>query len=261
MASTTCAAGASSRARAAASIRVRARIDLLVDNAGIGARGHMITRQGFESTIATNHLGPFALAGLLLGLFRTDHDPRVVTVGSGLYRLAPRTDFADLAGTRSSSPGRAYIRSDLANLLFGTEPDRRLRAAGSPVRSFVAQPGMARTPMQEKAESPLERAVVTIGGALLARAAAVRRHRSAGADRRVPRAAARQAGALRTAGEVGRRPRAGRPALAAVGGGDRGDVRAGRHRRRAARGPAVTSDMTCLAARRTHRAACETREP
>ncbi|MEU9836384.1 SDR family NAD(P)-dependent oxidoreductase [Streptosporangium sp. NPDC048047] len=127
------------------------RIDVLLNNAGIGVRTPAPTPQGYENVFAVNHLGPFALTGLLLELFRPDHDPRVVTVGSNLYRrVRPRTDFEDLTAERPISSGVAYVKSKTANLLFGAELDRRLRRAGSPVRSFLAHPGMASTPMQDK---------------------------------------------------------------------------------------------------------------
>jgi len=147
------------------------RIDVLLNNAGIGARERVLTPQGQESTFATNHLGHFALTGLLLDLFRPDHDPRVVTVSSNLYRVVRDLGLDDLTAARSFSPGRAYSRSKLANTLFGAELDRRLRAAGSAVRSFLAHPGMARTPMNQNPPRPAERAVVAVISALAARTA------------------------------------------------------------------------------------------
>ncbi|WP_199511730.1 SDR family NAD(P)-dependent oxidoreductase [Nucisporomicrobium flavum] len=148
----------------------RRRIDVLVNNAGIGGQTRELTRQGHESVFATNHLGAFALTGLLLDLFRPDHDPRVVAVGSNLYRrIKVRTDFEDLSAEGGFSPGTAYVRSKLANILFGAELDRRLRRAGSPVRSFLSHPGMASTPMHDSARTFAQRAMVTIGGALFSR--------------------------------------------------------------------------------------------
>jgi NAD(P)-dependent dehydrogenase (short-subunit alcohol dehydrogenase family) len=147
-------------------------IDVLLNNAGIGARQRLLTPQGQESVFATNHLGHFALTGLLLDLFRPDHDPRVVTVSSNLYRRTrTRIDFDDLTAARSFAPGRAYIRSKLANMLFGAELDRRLRATGSGVRSFLTHPGMALTPMNAEPQSAGEKAVMAIAKPLLARTA------------------------------------------------------------------------------------------
>ena len=145
-------------------------LDVLVNNAGIGAQRRELTPWGHERVFATNHLGAFALTGLLLDLFRPDHDPRVVAVGSNLYRrFKPRVDFEDLSAERGFAPGAAYVRSKLANLLFGAELDRRLRRAGSPVRSFLSHPGMAPTPMHEGARTFAQKAMVTIAGAFLNR--------------------------------------------------------------------------------------------
>ncbi|PZG23790.1 short-chain dehydrogenase [Micromonospora craterilacus] len=154
----------------AAELRAEGRqVDLLLNNAGVG-KGHGHSAQGYEPVFATNHLGPFALTGLLLELFRPERDPRVVTVGSGFYRLLRGgPDLDNLAGGPTSAPGVPYIRSKQANALFGAELDRRLRRAGSPVRSFLAHPGMARTPMNRRYDTAAEWAVTRIGGLLLAR--------------------------------------------------------------------------------------------
>jgi NAD(P)-dependent dehydrogenase (short-subunit alcohol dehydrogenase family) len=155
--------------RFAGSLHDRGRqLDVLINNAGIGGQRRELTPQGHEQVFATNHLGPFALTGLLLDLFRPDHDPRVVAVGSNLYRrIRVGTDFTDT----SFAPGRTYVKSKLANLLFGTELQRRLAAAGSPVRSFLAHPGMATTPMHDTAEGLLQKSFLTVAGAVLARSA------------------------------------------------------------------------------------------
>lgn len=128
------------------------RVDVLVNNAGIANVPHRLSPQGYESQFAVNHLGHFALTALLLDTLARGADPRVVTVSSQAYRLGA-IPFGDFAAARRYSPGRAYADSKLANLLFGLELERRLRAAGSPVRSLVAHPGMARTPMHGKTDS------------------------------------------------------------------------------------------------------------
>ncbi|TQS40094.1 SDR family NAD(P)-dependent oxidoreductase [Cryptosporangium phraense] len=149
-------------------------IDVLINNAGIGAQTRALTPQGFESVFATNHLGAFALTGLLLDLFRPDHDPRVVAVGSNLYRrMRPRTDFENLTAEGKFAPGATYVKSKVANLLFGAELDRRLRAAGSPIRSLLAHPGMAATPMNATAEGALQKLWLYLGGALFSRPAEI----------------------------------------------------------------------------------------
>lgn len=142
-------------------------VDALINNGGIGSVPLRLSPQGVESQLATNHLGHFALTGLLLDQLTAGRDPVVVTVGSGLYRLG-RLDPADLAGERGYSPGGAYATSKLANVLFALELDRRLRAAGSPVRSLLAHPGMARTDLDRDAP-PLTRAVGALMGLLLRR--------------------------------------------------------------------------------------------
>ncbi|MEV0329375.1 SDR family NAD(P)-dependent oxidoreductase [Micromonospora echinospora] len=148
------------------------RIDALINNAGLSARERELTPEGYERVIATNHLGPFALTGLLLNRFRPDRLPRVVTVGSNFYRqVRSGTDDENLAATGSFQPLRQYVRSKVSNLLFAQELDRRLRAAGSPVRSFAAHPGMAWTGMQDNPGSIAERVLVAALGALVARSA------------------------------------------------------------------------------------------
>lgn len=147
-------------------------IDVLLNNAGTGAQTPHLTPQGFERVFATNHLGHFALTGLLLGLFRPGHDPRVVTVGSNFYRrMRGGLDFDDLDSARSFRPATAYPRAKLAQVLFGAELDRRLRAAGSPIRSFLAHPGMASTPMHDSAEGLAQRLFLFFGTRLIARTA------------------------------------------------------------------------------------------
>ncbi|WP_432050728.1 SDR family NAD(P)-dependent oxidoreductase [Verrucosispora sp. NA02020] len=155
----------------AAELRAEGRqVDLLLNNAGIAKQGNERSAQGYESVFATNHLGHFALTGLLLEIFRPDRDPRVVTVGSGFYRLLRGgPDLDDLTDRAGIDPPVAYIRSKQANALFGVELDRRLRRTGNPVRSLLAHPGMARTPMNRRYDSAGEWAVTRIGGLLLAR--------------------------------------------------------------------------------------------
>jgi NAD(P)-dependent dehydrogenase (short-subunit alcohol dehydrogenase family) len=148
-----------------ASAAARPALDLLVLNAGISSVPLRHDRNGIESQFATNHLGHFALTACLLDALSRGADPRVVTVSSALYTRA-RLDLNSLSDGEHYSPGRAYNRSKLANVLFGVELQQRLHDAGSPVRSFVAHPGMARTPLHESYPSAVTRAVT----ALVARA-------------------------------------------------------------------------------------------
>jgi NAD(P)-dependent dehydrogenase (short-subunit alcohol dehydrogenase family) len=122
-------------------------LDLLVNNAGVMALPHRTTADGFEMQFGTNHLGHFALTGLLLGALLQRPDPRVVTVSSSLHRRG-RIDFDDLQGESSYDKWRAYNQSKLANLLFSYELQRRASAGGTPLRSVAAHPGYAATNLQ-----------------------------------------------------------------------------------------------------------------
>jgi NAD(P)-dependent dehydrogenase (short-subunit alcohol dehydrogenase family) len=118
--------------------------DVLINNAGIMAASYALTVDGFESQIGTNHLGHFALTNLLLPKL-TD---RVVTVSS-MAHWPGRINFDDLHfKTRRYSPWLAYSQSKLANLLFTSELQRRLEAAGSPLRALAAHPGYSHTNLQ-----------------------------------------------------------------------------------------------------------------
>ena len=99
------------------------------------------TADGFELQFGTNHLGHFALTGLLLAAMDGRDDARVVTLTSGAHRMGS-IGFDDLQCERRYSRWRAYGQSKLANLLFALELDRRLRAAGSPIKSVAAHPGL-----------------------------------------------------------------------------------------------------------------------
>ena len=120
------------------------RVDVLVNNAGIMATKHAVTADGFEGQIGTNHLGHFALTNLLLPKL-TD---RVVTVSSLLHHFG-YISLKDLNWrSRPYSAWLAYSQSKLANLLFTSELQRRLDAAGSPLRALAAHPGWSHTNLQ-----------------------------------------------------------------------------------------------------------------
>ncbi|GAB2976254.1 oxidoreductase [Amycolatopsis acidiphila] len=120
------------------------RIDLLVNNAG-GFRAHReLTEDGFESTFAANHLGPFALTGLLLGRLLRAENSRVVTVSSVAHRRG-RIDFDDLQSEHEFRSGKVYAQSKLANLMFSYALQRRLAVAGASTVAVAAHPGNART--------------------------------------------------------------------------------------------------------------------
>lgn len=124
-----------------------ARLDVLVNNAGLMAPPRSLNRQGQELQFAANHLGHFALTGLLLDLLSVGTDPRVVSVTSTNHRQAT-IFFDDLTGERKYSPMGHYNQSKLANAVFGWTLHQRLTAVGSPVRSVLAHPGYTSTNLQ-----------------------------------------------------------------------------------------------------------------
>ena len=141
-------------------------LDVLVNNAGVMMPPRSTTTDGFELQFATNHLGHFALTGLLLGRLG-GIDPRVVTVTSLEHRPG-RIDFDDLGWEQGYEPRAAYQRSKLANAAFGIELDRRLRAAGSPIKSVLAHPGYSATNLQSSGPTGLMKQLLRVGNALLA---------------------------------------------------------------------------------------------
>jgi NAD(P)-dependent dehydrogenase (short-subunit alcohol dehydrogenase family) len=121
-------------------------IDLLVNNAGVMALPHRTTADGFEMQLGTNHLGHFALTGLLLPALLRGAG-RVVTVSSEAHKIG-KIDFDDLQSERRYRRWRAYGQSKLANLLFTNELQRRAEAASTPLQSLAAHPGYAATNLQ-----------------------------------------------------------------------------------------------------------------
>ncbi len=145
-------------------------IDVLVNNAGVMALPYSETADGFETQFGVNHLGHFALTGLLCNQV-TD---RVVTVSSGLHeRGEPDRTVARAGPGNPTGYDRwdAYADSKLANLLFAFELDRRL--GSSDVDSLGCHPGWAATELQGRAASnPIERVGMRLGNALLAQSSA-----------------------------------------------------------------------------------------
>ena len=130
---------------AAAQISARyPRLDLLINNAGVMEPPYERTEDGFELTLATNHLGHFALTGLVLDRLLATPGSRVVTMSSQGHWEGVM-NFDDLQSEHSYQPDTAYFQSKLANLLFTYELDRRLRAARAPVSALGAHPGVVAT--------------------------------------------------------------------------------------------------------------------
>ena len=138
--------------RAFADSRDNTGLDLLVNNAGVMALPRYTTKDGFEMQLGTNHLGHFALTGLLMPALEKGDDPRVVTLSSGAHRIG-RINFDDLQGERRYFRWAAYGQSKLANLLFAFELQRRASAAGLALKSMAAHPGYAATNLQTRGSS------------------------------------------------------------------------------------------------------------
>ncbi len=130
--------------KAAARIVGEARIDLLINNAGIMMPPREETADGFESQFGVNHLGHFALTGLLLEKLRETEGARVVTVSSGAHK-AGRIQFDDIHAKKRYGRAERYGMSKLANLLFTHELWRRLAPAGHGTVALGCHPGVSET--------------------------------------------------------------------------------------------------------------------
>lgn len=126
------------------------RIDLLINNAGVMYPPRKTTSDGFELQLGTNHLGHFALTGLLLDRLLPVSDSRVVTVSSTGHRIRAAIHFDDLQWEHSYSRTGAYGQSKLANLMFTYELQRRLASHGTTI-AVAAHPGMSNTELVRNA--------------------------------------------------------------------------------------------------------------
>jgi NAD(P)-dependent dehydrogenase (short-subunit alcohol dehydrogenase family) len=160
------------------------RIDLLINNAGVMDVPYGKTKDGFESHFGINHLGHFALTGLLMPQLMSVPGSRVVNVSSVAHDRG-RIDFDDLVYAHDYQPSRAYARSKLANLLFTFELDRRLAAASAPTLALAAHPGLSRTDLY-RYEKPAASLVIRLINPFLMQDAA-RGHRPGRAWRHVLR--------------------------------------------------------------------------
>jgi len=151
-------------------------LDVLMNNAGVMALPYRQTADAFEMQIGTNHLGHFALTGLLLDTLRATPGARVVTVSSGFHRLGT-IRFDDLSWKNGYKRWPAYGQSKLANLLFAYELQRRLTAAGATAISVAAHPGYASTNLQAVAPrmegARLMERITHLGNRLFAQSAAM----------------------------------------------------------------------------------------
>jgi len=145
-------------------------VDLLINNAGVMMTPRETTADGFELQLGTNHLGHFALTGVLLASLQQSDSARVVTLSSNEHK-GGRIDFDDLQQERGYSPRGAYQRSKLANAVFAIELDRRLRAARSPAISVFAHPGYSATNLQSSGPTGVAKAVMAITNRVLAQSA------------------------------------------------------------------------------------------
>ncbi len=123
------------------------RLDVLINNAGIMAIPKRKTTDGFEMQLGTNHLGHFALTGLLLPRLLSTENSRIVNVSSMAHRFG-KIRFDDLHGDRTYDPWKAYGQSKLANLLFTYELDHRLRTQHADTIAVACHPGYSATNLQ-----------------------------------------------------------------------------------------------------------------
>jgi len=147
------------------------RLDILINNAGVMALPARKTADGFEMQFGTNHLGHFALTGLLLPVLKATPNARIVTVSSSMH-TAGEIHFDDLQWEQSYERWGAYAQSKLANLLFAYELQRRLAAAGINAISVGCHPGYAATNLQfagpEMEDSTVRVWMMKLGNALFA---------------------------------------------------------------------------------------------
>jgi NAD(P)-dependent dehydrogenase (short-subunit alcohol dehydrogenase family) len=119
-------------------------LDLLINNAGVMVPPYTKTKDGFELQFGSNHLGHFALTGLLLPFLERGNQPRVVTLSSIAHR-GGTIDFSNLDGSKGYKAMKFYCQSKLANLLFAKELDDRLKRNGYKTISLAAHPGISNT--------------------------------------------------------------------------------------------------------------------
>jgi NAD(P)-dependent dehydrogenase (short-subunit alcohol dehydrogenase family) len=145
-------------------------LDLLINNAGVMAPPRRLTHDGFELQLGTNHLGHFALTARLISQMGQRPDARVVTLSSNAHKMG-KINLDDIQSERRYMRWSAYGQSKLANLMFALELDRRLRAAGSPIKSVAAHPGYAATNLQSAAAPAIDRLIMRASNLVMAQSA------------------------------------------------------------------------------------------
>jgi NAD(P)-dependent dehydrogenase (short-subunit alcohol dehydrogenase family) len=149
-------------------------LDILINNAGLMALPRSTTADGFEMQFGVNHLGHFALTGLLMNRLLAADRARIVNVSSALH-LSGVINFDDLNGESSYNKWSAYSQSKLANLLFAFELNRRLEKNGYDAISVGCHPGYAATNLQAKgpemSHNLLLARIMTVGNRLFAQSA------------------------------------------------------------------------------------------
>ena len=145
-------------------------LDLLINNAGVMTTPKATTKDGFELQFGTNHLGHFALTGLLLDRLLDVDGARIVTVSSNGHKMGGSIHFDDLQWERRYNRMGAYTQSKLANLLFTYELQRRLAPRGKTV-ALAAHPGTSTTELARNLPRPVERAFLAAAPVLFAQTA------------------------------------------------------------------------------------------
>jgi NAD(P)-dependent dehydrogenase (short-subunit alcohol dehydrogenase family) len=163
---------ASVRAAAAALRKAYPRIDLLINNAGVMWTPKQLTDDGFEMQFGTNHLGHFALTGLLLSNLLPVRGSRVVTVSSMGHRMRAAIHFDDLQWEHSYDRYAAYGQSKLANLLFTYDLQRRLAEHHENTIAVAAHPGASSTELARSVPA-LMKPFFAVAGTLLFQGAAM----------------------------------------------------------------------------------------
>jgi len=142
-------------------------VDVLVNNAGVMMPPRGLTRQGHEQQFGVNHLAHFVLTALLIERLAQSSDGRVVTVSSDLHKRG-KIHFDDIAGAHDYGRMSFYAQSKFANVLFALELDRRLKAAGLPVKSLLAHPGYSATNLQLSGPTGILKLFMRIGNRFMA---------------------------------------------------------------------------------------------